>query len=69
MVLNSKLFPSISSPIWLNKRFKLLIGIKDILTDEYIFLIGEFILFQILLWIFKFQKIQSTLEDMIRVVF
>lgn len=37
MVLNSKLFPSISSPIWLNKRFKLLIGIKDILTDEYIF--------------------------------
>lgn len=37
MALNSRLIPSPSSPIWLDKRFKLLIGIKDILTDEFVF--------------------------------
>lgn len=36
MVLKSKLIPSPSSPIWLNKRFRVWIGIRSIFTDEII---------------------------------
>lgn len=35
--LKSEYIPSISSQIWLNKRFKLWIGIKDILTDDIVY--------------------------------
>lgn len=36
MVLTTKLIPSPSSPIWLNKRFRLWVGIRSLITDEII---------------------------------
>lgn len=37
MVLKNKLLPSPSSSIWLNKRFRVLIGIRSLKTDEIVF--------------------------------
>lgn len=36
-ILNSKMVISPSSPIWINKRFRLWLGIKNLLTDEILY--------------------------------
>lgn len=37
IIFNEEFIPNESSPIWLNKRFRLLIGLEDIITNEIIY--------------------------------
>lgn len=37
IILNQKFIPNQSSPIWLNKKFRLYIGLEDIITGEIIY--------------------------------
>ena len=44
-VFNKKFIPNESSPIWLNKRFRLLVGIENIITNEVVYFnFGVFII-------------------------